>query len=153
MAYAIRAAVTDDAAEISRVVLAALHETNRRDYGPETIARIALGFTPEGIAAQIAARQVFVALDGDRILGTASRDGEVVRAVFVTPKAQGRGIGRGLMGEVDRAARAAGVATLTLQSSLTAVGFYVQLGFRAVREHRHGQERTVVMERDVPTTA
>ncbi len=153
MAYAIRAAVTDDAAAISRVVLAALHETNSRDYGPETIARIALGFTPEAIAAQIAARQVFVALDGDRILGTASRDGEVVRAVFVTPEAQGRGIGRGLMGEVDRAARAAGVATLTLQSSLTAVGFYVQLGFRAVREHRHGQERTVVMERDVPTTA
>ena len=153
MAYAIRAAVTDDAAAISRVVLAALHETNSRDYGPETIARIALGFMPAAIAAQIAARQVFVALDGDRILGTASRDGEVVRAVFVTPEAQGRGIGRGLMGEVDRAARAAGVATLTLQSSLTAVGFYVQLGFRAVREHRHGQERTVVMERDVPTTA
>ncbi len=153
MAYAIRAAVTDDAAAISRVVLAALHETNTRNYGPETIARIARGFMPAAIAAQIAARQVFVALDGDRILGTASRDGEVVRAVFVTPEAQGRGIGRGLMGEVDRAARAAGVATLTLQSSLTAIGFYVLLGFRAVREHRHGQERTVVMERDVPTTA
>ncbi len=153
MACTIRAAVTDDAAGISRVVLAALHETNARDYGPETIARIARGFTPEGISAQLAARQVFVALDGDRILGTASRDGRVVRAVFVAPEAQGRGIGRCLMGEVDRAARAAGMTTLTLQSSLTAVGFYARLGFRPVREHRYGEERTVVMERDVSTTA
>ncbi|WP_245239176.1 hypothetical protein [Methylobacterium platani] len=43
----------DDAAEISCVVRSALHESNARDYGPETIARVARGFTPDGIAATI----------------------------------------------------------------------------------------------------
>ncbi|MFH6783102.1 MULTISPECIES: hypothetical protein [Methylobacterium] len=56
----IRLATMDDAGEISRVVLSALHESNARDYGPETIARVAQGFTPESIAVQIATRQVFV---------------------------------------------------------------------------------------------
>lgn len=52
----IRLATTDDAAEISRVVLSALHESDARDYGPETIARVAHGFAPDGIAAMIATR-------------------------------------------------------------------------------------------------
>lgn len=85
----------------------------------------------------------------NRILGTASLDGGAVRAVFVAPDAQGRGIGRALMAEVERMAAAAGVVMLTLQSSLTAVGFYGTLGFRPVREHHHGEERTVVMERQL----
>lgn len=64
MAFTIRPALRDDAAEISRVVLSALHGSNAREYGPETIARVARSFTPDGITAQIAARQVFVAMEG-----------------------------------------------------------------------------------------
>jgi len=143
--YDIRPATADDAAEISRVVLSALHESNAGDYGPEIIARVARSFTPERAAVQIAERQVFVAVEEKRILGTASLDGAVVRAVFVAPDAQGQGIGRSLVAEVERAGSAAGIAVLTLQSSLTAVGFYSKLGFRALRENRHGEERTVVM--------
>ncbi|QRE77418.1 GNAT family N-acetyltransferase [Methylobacterium aquaticum] len=97
MACTIRLGVRDDATEISRVVLSALDESNARDHGQETVARVARSFVPEGIAAQIATRQVFVA-----------------------PDAQGRGIGRALMGEIERAAEVAGIAVLTLQSSLTA---------------------------------
>ena len=147
MACTIREALRDDAAEISRVVLSALHESNARDYAPETIARVARGFAPDGIAAQIAERQVFVAMEAGRLVGTASRDGAVVRAVFVAPDAQGGGIGRALMAAVERAAEAAGVATLTLQSSLTATGFYDRLGYRSVRENQHGEELTIVMEK------
>lgn len=62
-------------------------------------------------------------MDDERILGTASLDGNVVRAVFVAPETRGRGIGRVLMAVIARAAEVAGVAILTLQSSLTAVGF------------------------------
>ncbi|GJD62498.1 GNAT family N-acetyltransferase [Methylobacterium frigidaeris] len=147
MACTMRPALRDDAAEISRVVLCALHESNARDYGPETIAQVARGFTPERVAAMTAERQVFVAMDSGRLVGTASRDGAIVRAVFVAPDAQGEGIGRALMAAVERAAEAAGVAALTLQSSLTATGFYDRLGYRPVRENLHGEERTIVMEK------
>ncbi|TGD96421.1 GNAT family N-acetyltransferase [Methylobacterium nonmethylotrophicum] len=147
MAFEIRPATADDAAEISHVVLSALHESNAADYSPEIIARVARSFTPERVAAQIATRQVFVAVEAGRIVGTASRDGAVVRAVFIAPDAQRRGIGRALMADIERAARAAGVAKLTLQSSLTAVHFYGRLGFQVLTELRHGDERTIVMQR------
>ncbi|AWB21297.1 GNAT family N-acetyltransferase [Methylobacterium currus] len=154
MACHIRLATVDDAAEISRVVLSALHESNARDYAPETIARVARSFTSDRVAASIAERQVFVALESGRPVGTASRDGAVVRAVFVAPDAQRGGTGRALMAAVERAAEEAGVAALTLQSSLTAVGFYDRLGYRAVRETLHGEERTIVMaKRLVPGEA
>jgi hypothetical protein len=51
------------------------------------------------------------------------------------------------MGEVERAAREAGIAVLAVPSSLTAVGFYSKLGFTAVRDSYHGEERTIIMER------
>lgn len=143
----VRPALGDDATAISRVVLSALHEANACDDGPEIVARVARSYTPERVAAQIAERQVFVALEGSRIVGTASRDGGDVRAVFAAPDVQGRGIGQSLMAEVERAAREAGIAALTLQSSLTASNFYLGLGFRVVRDHRHRDERTIVMER------
>jgi GNAT superfamily N-acetyltransferase len=149
MACMIRPALRDDAAEISRIVLSALHESNARDYGPETIARVALSFTPEAVVGPIAERQVLVATQAGRLVGTASRDGAVVRAVFVAPDSQRVGTGRALMAAVERAAVDAGVATLTLQSSLTATGFYDRLGYRAVREIRHGEERTIVMEKQL----
>ncbi|WP_298964989.1 GNAT family N-acetyltransferase [uncultured Methylobacterium sp.] len=145
----IRLATKDDAAEISRLVFLALHESNARDHGPEIIDRIAQDFTPDWIASRIATRQVFVAVETSRIVGTASRDGDIVRAVFVAPDALERGIGRALMAEIGRAALDAGVAMLTLHSSLTAMGFYDRLGFRTVREHHHGDERTIVMQQSM----
>ncbi|WP_280940334.1 hypothetical protein [Mesorhizobium sp. LNHC221B00] len=36
---------------------------------------------------------------------------------------------------------------LTVPSSLTAEAFYARLGFRAVRDSYHGEERTIIMQR------
>ena len=73
----------------------------------------------------------------------------MVRTVFVLPEVQGRGVGSLLMAEIEKAARSLGVTTLVIPSSLTAEGFYARLGFRTVRESHHGDERTIVMERQL----
>ncbi|TWI57419.1 acetyltransferase (GNAT) family protein [Pseudomonas duriflava] len=70
-----------------------------------------------------------------------------MRTGFVAPAHQGHGIGRQLMATVEQAARASGVALLTVPSSVTAERFYAQLGYRFVRDHYHGEERTLIMER------
>jgi GNAT superfamily N-acetyltransferase len=143
----IRRADLADSDPISQVVLDALRATNAKDYTPEIIARVAGSFSPEGIAALMARRDVFVALEGSQIVGTASLDGKVVRTVFVAPDCQRKGIGIALMGEIERLARERGITELTVPSSVTAENFYAKLGFRAVRVSYHGDERTIIMER------
>ena len=101
----IRPAQHDDAADISAVILRALRETNAKDYTDEIIARVEQGFNPDAVLALMAKRTVFVATIGNRVVGTASLDGRVVRTVFVAPDVQARGIGKLLMAEVERVAR------------------------------------------------
>ncbi|MBC9883205.1 GNAT family N-acetyltransferase [Bradyrhizobium sp. INPA01-394B] len=143
----IRSALSDDAADISAVILRALRETNAKDYAAEIIARIERSFSPDAVQALIAKRTVFVATIGSRVVGTASLDGSIVRTVFVAPDVQARGIGKLLMAEIEHVARARNIAMLTVPSSVTAETFYARLGFTAVRDSYHGDERTIIMER------
>lgn len=149
MACEIRAASEADAEAISSVILAALRESNAQDYSPDIIARVAESFSPAGVRGLMSSRTVFVAIDEGSLVGTASLDGAVVRTMFVSPSAQKRGVGACLMAAIERAARAGGISTLSVPSSIAAQGFYEKLGFNAVGENFHGTERTIVMERSL----
>ncbi|MCK1732894.1 GNAT family N-acetyltransferase [Bradyrhizobium sp. 138] len=143
----IRLAREDDAADISAVILRALRETNAKDYADEIIARIERSFGPHAVRELLGKRIVFVAAVGDRVVGTASLDGSVVRTVFVAPDVQTKGIGKLLMAEIEHTARGRNIPALTVPSSVTAEAFYTKLGFNAVRDSYHGDERTIIMER------
>lgn len=149
MEYLIRTATPDDAAAISQVVLTALAESNARDYLPKVIASVQANFGPEQVRGLLAAREVLVAEEAGCVIGTASLDGDMVRTVFVAPGAQGLGVGRRLMEQVEALARERGVAVLKVPSSITAEGFYAGLGFQAVQQIIRGEERTIVMERSL----
>ncbi len=150
VAFHIRPARREDAAGISRVIIAALRETNAKDYAAAVIARVEQSFSPAAVLDLLDRRIVFVAVDRGVIVGTASLDGRVVRTVFIDPAWQKRGIGRALMAEIQQAAIDTGVAVLAVPSSVTAEAFCARLGFCAVRENHHGEERTIVMERSLP---
>jgi N-acetylglutamate synthase-like GNAT family acetyltransferase len=152
MDFSVRTASDGDADGISRVILSALRETNAKDYSPEIIARLEQSFHPAGVLDLMHKRMVFVAVTGERIVGTASLDGKVVRTVFVSPDAQGQGVGRRLMAEIEKAAQGAGVTTLAVPSSVTAEKFYAKIGFKVVREAYHGDERMIIMERHLAPT-
>ena len=147
MEYSVRAASVADAEDISRVIVRALRETNAKDYSPDVIARVEQSYSPAALANLMSQRKVFVATIEQQIVGTASLDGKVVRTLFVTPEMQGRGVGKLLMAVVERTAREDGVEVLAVQSSVTAEQFYLKVGFKAVRDSYHGEERTIVMER------
>lgn len=147
MDYLIRSAERKDAEGISRVIISALRETNAKDYSEAVVARVEESFSPTAIVNLLERRRVFVAASHDEIIGTASLDRNVVRTVFVKPDCQNSGIGRALMREVERVAMEQGIDTLLVPSSITAESFYAKLGFHAVRDSYHGEERTIVMER------
>ncbi|MBU1306654.1 MAG: GNAT family N-acetyltransferase [Alphaproteobacteria bacterium] len=147
MAIEIREAVQLDSRAISHVIIAALRTTNTNDYPEDVIERVEKSFSPSAVADLIGKRIVFVALDNEKVVGTASLDGQVVRSVFVDPQTHRQGIGRQLMSTVEQRAKALGIMTLVVPSSITAERFYQKLGYSAVRETYHGEERTIVMER------
>ncbi|HBO4019667.1 TPA: GNAT family N-acetyltransferase [Pseudomonas aeruginosa] len=143
----VRPATSRDAAAISRVVIAALRESNSQDYPPDVIAQVEQSFSPEAITTQLTKRRVFVALLGDNIIGTAGLDGDVVRSVFVDPAHQRGGIGRHLMDVIHTTAAGAGIEALRVPSSITAERFYAVLGYQKIRDEFHGEERTILMEK------
>lgn len=143
----VRPATSKDAAAISRVVLAALRASNSQDYSPDVIAQVEQSFSPEVVTAQLAKRRVFVASLGEKIVGTAGLDGDVVRSVFVDPAHQKVGIGRHLMDVIHATAARTGIGAVRVPSSITAEAFYAALGYQKVRDEFHGAERTIVMEK------
>ncbi|SHM72878.1 GNAT family N-acetyltransferase [Phytopseudomonas punonensis] len=145
----IRRALGSDAEAISRLIVQTLRLSNAQDYSPEVIERVAANFDAAGVRPLLASRQVFVALDEECVVGTASLAGDVVRSVFVLPERQGHGVGKALMRHVEGVARAAGVGQLRVPASLTAVPFYTALGYAVIREVVEGDERTLVMARQL----
>lgn len=149
MACDVRPARESDADTVSAVILSALRETNAKDYSQDIITRVAQSFSPAAVRKLMASRTVLVAMKGGDVVGTASLDGAVVRTVFVSPSVQGQGTGTRLMGEIERIAYIKGVTLLTVPSSVTAEAFYARLGFKAVGDSYHGDERTIIMERSL----
>ncbi|KWS86443.1 GNAT family N-acetyltransferase [Pseudomonas amygdali] len=147
----VRPARRADADAISRVVLAALRTSNARDYPVSVIERVQLSFSPSAIERLMQQRRMFVAVAVAVVVGTASLEGQVVRSVFVDPDWHRRGVGRLLMAKLERVALEIDIGLLIVPSSLTAQEFYKALGFRLVREHQEGEERTLIMERQLRT--
>lgn len=145
----VRPATSEDAVAISRVVIAALHESNSQDYSPDVITQVERNFAPDAVSALLGKRKVFVALLSENIIGTASLDGDVVRSVFVDPEHQGSGIGRQLMEVIHAMAAIAGIEALRVPSSITAESFYATLGYQKIRDEFLGAERTIVMEKQL----
>ena len=117
----IRRALAHDAQAISKVVIAALRESNARDYSPEVIAQVEQHFCPAAILTLMKRRQMYVAVVEQHVVGTASLDQAVVRSVFVSPRHQGRGIGQRLMARIKEVATAALIADRRIV--LRATGF------------------------------
>ena len=144
----IRRATAGDAEAVYEIVLRALRETNARDYPASVIDRLVLTL-PRAISLKLQEWHAYVAVVDGRIVGTGSLNGKTVRAVFVHPDYQGRGIGTKLMDAVENAANVQCVSTLSVQSSITAQPFYAKRGFKVVREVFYGEERTIVMSKDI----
>jgi N-acetylglutamate synthase-like GNAT family acetyltransferase len=148
MQIAIRRAAAADAPAVYEIVLRALRDTNARDYPPSVIERLALTL-PEKVASHLETWCAFVAVGNGRIVGTGSLNGKTVSAVYVDPDCQRRGVATKLMDVVEKIADAQSLATLVVQSSVTAKAFYAKRGFKIVQESFFGDEPTILMTKDI----
>lgn len=79
-------------------------------------------------------RYFMVALVDDKVVGTGSLDGDEIKAVFVDPDHQRRGIGRAIMEELERYGKSKGLKEVRLNATITAFEFYKKLNYCLVEE-------------------
>jgi N-acetylglutamate synthase-like GNAT family acetyltransferase len=130
----IRRARQEDKEAVWRVHGRAIREACASHYPPEVIETWAGRLRPEKYAEAIDRHDFFVAEEDGAVVGFGElgREAGEVQGLYVSPA--GRGVGRRLLRRLEETARACGLKSLRLTSSLNAVRFYERAGFEAVGE-------------------
>jgi N-acetylglutamate synthase-like GNAT family acetyltransferase len=144
----IRRATAEDSGAVYEIVLRTLCDSNSRDYPASVIDRLVLTL-PNKVASNLETWHAFLAIVDGQVVGTGSLSGQIVQSVYVHPDYQRGGVATRLMDAVENAAIAQSVRTLSVQSSITAQPFYANRGFKIAREEFFGEERTIVMSKDL----
>lgn len=128
----IRRATQADKEAIWRVHGRAIRETCASHYPPEVIEIWAGGLRPGKYAEAIDRYEFFVAeVDGAVVgYGELGPEAGAVQGLYVSPDV--KGVGRALLRTLEERARAYGLKSLRLTSSLNAVPFYERAGFKSV---------------------
>jgi ribosomal protein S18 acetylase RimI-like enzyme len=133
-------------------ILRSVEISNSPDYPPAIINyQLHTHYTMDWLSKKMQSSHFVVALIDNRVVGTGSLDGNEVTTVFVDPNHQQRGIGRTIMGELERYAKSQGLREIILNSSITAFGFYKKLDYalveETIREYQGDKVITYLMEK------
>jgi ribosomal protein S18 acetylase RimI-like enzyme len=143
MALTFRTAVPSEHDDVRRVLWTAF-TPYVRDLGREITADHYIF-----LAAAIARGDVYLALDGEEMVGVAAterRDGGIyIDRLGVAPTSQGSGVGSFLLERVEEIARSGGLKQLSLETAEMAEGnirLYRRFGFEIVRRGppSHGKD-------------
>lgn len=127
----------EDLPAVHRLILRALREVNARDYPPARIEEMAAGLGPDTLRERARQGHSYVACLGGRPVGcgtVASYWGSVresiLLTVFVSPEAQGRGVGRAIVRALEGDGYFLRAQRVEVPASLTAWPFYQKMGYR-----------------------
>jgi putative acetyltransferase len=82
--------------------------------------------------------RIVAELDGELAgIGELVPENGELRACYVAPRFARRGVGKALVAELEALARTAGIAALSLASSVTAEPFYLRLGYDVTGRGSH----------------
>ncbi len=123
-----------DAEELSKLIRHTVKESNSEDYSEKAITVLIEHFSSENLIKSARKKDILVAVENKKIIGTISLDDNRISAMFVMPNYQGRGIGRKLIKRLERHAKQKELALLRVRSSLTAFEFYKKMGYTKTRK-------------------
>ncbi len=127
--FEIRPFRPEDAGPTAAMIRLTLREVNSKDYPAKIINHMCSLYTPEKMVEVAQKRAFLVAVEENQVIGTATLEGDYVGSVFVHPAWHHQGVGKHLMHNVETIARKNGIRQIQLGASITAVGFYVKLGY------------------------
>ncbi len=102
-------------------------------YTPHFLEENLAADTADDFLSLMARREIYVAENEGRIVGTAALKDTSIGMVYVDPDFYGAGIGRKLIDHVIQRAREALIPLLTVHASLNSIGFYKSCGFMDIR--------------------
>ena len=135
----IRRATQRDRESIWNVHIRAIQEICKSHYSPKEIADWSEVLKPLRYNEPIKRGSFFVALDDNVIVGfgNLNQDSGEIEAVYVAPEYVRRGVGREILQALESVAREVGLTVLRLSSSLNAVQFYENAGYRRQKQKRY----------------
>ena len=125
----IRIAETGEAARIHALVSETIDQCYVGHYTPKIVDSFHKFHDFDSIMSDIIAEKCYIFGENGEILGTVTADGAHVRRLFVSPRAQGKGVGKELLFFAESAAYAGGETFCEVDSSVPAESFYRRLGY------------------------
>ena len=129
----IRKYQTGDEKVIRNILHRNFDEVNSKDYPQEEIDSLKASYSLEKIILNAREREMFVALNEQEIIGTASLgkfgNDYYALSVFVSPDFHKQGIGRKLMTRIEQRAKENGAYRIIVPASITGELFYLKMGY------------------------
>ena len=129
MSVRIRMATLADAEAMHRIHRRAVIELCKDSYTPAQANAWLSGREPASYHSGISAGEMFVALDGNRIVAMGHALPGVIEGIFVDPDYTGSGIGRLLIEHAMMLAAREYSSSIRLDATLNSQGFYLKFGF------------------------
>ncbi len=131
----------EDAPQVSALIARTLRTNNSKDYPVEYIEKTVQSLQPEDILKRAAWTHFYVACEDDAIVGCGAIgpywdkvDESSLFTVFVLPEYQDRGIGTHVIQTLEQDEFFLRAKRVEIPASITAVPFYVKMGYR----HKNG---------------
>ncbi len=124
----------DDAAAVRQLIVENLETVNIRDYSEELIDALAKHKSSQSLQKLASECDAFVAVEDGKTLGVAMLYGDRITNMFVHTQSQRSGIGRSLITHIEKLAKNRETTRLSVDSSVTALGFYIKCGYRVIRK-------------------
>lgn len=132
----IRPFKNDDAEETAQMIAKTLRISNSKDYPEQYIEFNIASHSADELIKAANERHMYVACDGERIIGTGGIAGywgslteSILLTIFVLPEYQGNGVGRKIIGALEKDEYFLRAKRIEIPSSLTAVEFYRKMGY------------------------
>ena len=140
----IRKFCESDAEKVSALIIHTLQASNSKDYSAETISALEKKMQPSGVLERASWTHFYVAEEGGDIIGCGaigpywgSETESSLFNIFVLPEYQGKGVGRKIIGTLERDEYFLRAKRVEVPASITGVGFYRKLGY----EYKNGIDR------------
>lgn len=134
--FSVRKFQTEDAKEVSELIIKTLRTTNIKDYSAEYIENDVKMFTPNGVIERAGWTHFYVVCDNDIIVGCGAigpywgkEDESSLFNIFVLPEYQGKGIGRKIIETLEQDEFFVRAKRIEIPASITACEFYKKLGY------------------------
>jgi GNAT superfamily N-acetyltransferase len=134
----IREFAPQDGEAVSALIRQTMRVSNSQDYPLERLQPLMDYFSPDKVRQLNQERICLVAESAGQLIGTIGLAGIELVTFFVCPDHQGKGIGKQLLTTIEQLARAQGIDTITVDSSMTGAAFYARMGYERTGVEREG---------------